>query len=1177
MAEPTEIFKAAKQGLDVFLDGDDAAFYAKPEWTPEQMVQRGLVDDAGNATSKGVLFTDLQDAGIFGQDGTLTPRGAAYAMPADQALQFENLEAFKIRKQGGVDDEDASFGQMVGAVGEFVGDAAKGLGRRMWEESKIGTPWENEDALIASGAAIADGSINATKSLFGGMLPMGVAWVDKLTSDDADADEQLWIARQDFARQQREQQTAAVGQALEDTGLVANVVSDVARAKEVLPKDEYDRIVKEGNALGQFVDPTVMIPMGVAAKAGKASVVSRAALKADRVLADVAKLDAKIAARGVELAATQRAATTAGNASTLAGKMSDELATRFAATGDQVAMQRTRQASEIAARTTAAAAQQSERAAGLAGELSELTARRQSLATRLPESAAGAVAKAIEIGRNAPAAPVRMFAAASDAVGDSLIKIDDVLSGVSQAYGGEAARKVFQWASRGGAVAGLAAGGPTGLAAGIGAAGAIRAATKTGPIFKQSARFAEIVGKEMTRARGQVPYWQRVANYPDLSPAHRGLARMMDTATMGGAATGAIRRATKGFSAAYPIDLAFEVLADGGDPNANTFKRAAAESLVLGGSSGMLGGMFQGTKARHRQLALGDELNFKQDITDPGQREVYNSLPPGVRRSLATYSASNPQLRFRFTEDGPSSLSGNVATINTRSDNPMRPLIAHEVMHHVVIRNQMEDGVSAMLIGDGESGGLLRSNDGSLDPSFKDFWDTYNARLAAIGEEPVTMQQAALEYYVDAASDQVAGMAESGELGSMAGRTDARRAISGIVSATFSKIPIIRDLHFKMGGLLDGENRFVQGNGLLSDGLRDLPEARRMTRELLKRSAGRSQGLFEAVGASRKNDGGAAIPVRKEDKVLLEKIGVSAFERETGPDGRERNRLDPNGEPIPLSKETEMKRENIGKVILEAVRKKKDASGRFLPGELDIDDEGNITGSHLGEDSIRSIREQGILNAEQLRILRNVNGALKNFDGSRFVVINHPATKKDKKGRVRYDSLAPTLREVVPVKMEITQKGNLLVGLMSVTQLHANIEARLESKHGRRLYQGNREALMNDVGEVMKIHREGGRTDAYFDEKYGAIKGPEYKNFILTIFGLMNKDQANLNPVFAEDGVGYKDNVYKTYRIDRISQATRMDGNTHIPMPFVYDSVRANLMPNGLPTLDAQGNPTTQP
>jgi len=65
------------------------------------------------------------------------------------------------------------------------------------------------------------------------------------------------------------------------------------------------------------------------------------------------------------------------------------------------------------------------------------------------------------------------------------------------------------------------------------------------------------------------------------------------------------------------------------------------------------------------------------------------------------------------------------------------------------------------------------------------------------------------------------------------------------------------------------------------------------------------------------------------------------------------------------------------------------------------------------------------------------------------------------------------------------------------------------------------------------------------------------------------------NPLFEADNISKKsnDHVYRTYRLDRISQATRMTGSTHIPMPFVYDSVKMNLMPNGLPTLDAQGIP----
>ena len=114
---------------------------------------------------------------------------------------------------------------------------------------------------------------------------------------------------------------------------------------------------------------------------------------------------------------------------------------------------------------------------------------------------------------------------------------------------------------------------------------------------------------------------------------------------------------------------------------------------------------------------------------------------------------------------------------------------------------------------------------------------------------------------------------------------------------------------------------------------------------------------------------------------------------------------------------------------------------------------------------------------------------------------------------------------------------------------------------------------MVDVGRVMELHNKGQRTDSYFDEQYGAAKSQKYKNFVNSVFGLISKKQGEANPIFSEENLRSGNGVYKTYRADRISQATKMTGDKY---PFQYDFVVQNMMPNGLPTLDDQGRPVAQ-
>lgn len=1151
--EPEEINRAEKQALDLFLGGDSQTWQTPAE-TPEDFMARGLVDENGAATQRGELFLQLRDRGLIQPNGQFTERGLAYGMSLDDSLSPDNLWAYKVRSRDGVDASDATFGEMVGSVGEFVWDAAAGLGKRLSEEAKIGTKWENQDKLNLSGIGIAEGSIKATKELIG-MSENAAAWVGLGMGDalgmEEEADAQMWKARQNLARTRKQNQDAKVGSLVEDIGIVSNATEMAAQAKLNLPPEEYAALKKQSEAFGQFLDPTILLPAGVAAKTGKVGIISRAGIKADATLAKVAAMDARIAAAGLEASAAEAASITSRNASQLATKLGNTLA------GDRAIT-----AQGIAARTAADAEKFTTAASTLAEEVSQLTAQRQTLATRIPENIAAITQSTIQAGQAARSIPVKTMGYALEKTGDGLIYLNEGLKELAEKSGVGAAYTAIRRAAP---IGGFAVGGFPGVAA-------VEGALASGTAVRNYGRFSQIVGKELSKARGQVPFWQRVGNNANLSPVHRGIARLMDTASMGNALPNAVRSGAKGIFAAYPIDLAFEFLAEGGDPNADTFKRAFAQSLVIGGSSAMLGGMFAGTKERHKQLALGDELNFRQDLT-PDQKPLFEMLPVGVKRAVATYAASHPQLKFEFTDGVNSSFNSttNTATIGLKSTNPMRALIAHEVLHHTIIRNQMEDSITALLLGDMESGGILRSNDGKLSADFQNFWDEYNRRRTNAGESTVGIKEAALEYYIEASADHVAGIAESGELGSMTGRTSLGRIIRAFTAATVAKVPIIKDLHFNSGGLVEPNGVMVMGNGLLANGIYENPQIKAMTRQMLATSAGRSQGNFKVTG--RDSEGGIVLPTPDKNDPLVDKM-IAAYETEEV-NGQTRVKRDKEGNPIPVSKPLLDARANLGNVIKEALEaeRKESNRGNALPDDakLDATDDGSIVLNGMSDKTLAYIRKKGILNSEQMRILREINRAVREFDGSNYFFINHPATDFRKK----YKPISATLRDAVPLDIRITKQGNLLVSLMSVTKLKENIDTRINTKRGKELYQGDAEALKTDLGAMMEHHNKGdGLSESYFKTKYMG-RWMSYMDFCNSVFGLMTPSQKTgvskdgttwrANPLFELDKVGYKDNVFRTYRIDRISQATKATGSESVKMPFIYGSVKMNLMPNGIP------------
>jgi hypothetical protein len=1177
MASPRETNLAVKRGLDALIGDPNkgtskAHIFAAPIETADDLLGRGLIDDAGTATPEGVLFTQLKKLGMFDEGGALTPKGQAYSLSYEKVVSGgdDTLDAYRMRMEDGIDKPPVPMSDSIGVVKDLAWDFVTGVGERAGYSLQLAFNY-NDDKRAAElntkidtlDSAIIDGALKANFDL-AGMMGVANAHVLGLAWDMAGADEvsqtRIWRAYQNRDKIFFDNQAAKIGETLEDFSWVTGEVERQAQNKEILGKQEFDRLGKKGGAIGEFSDITVAVPGVAAFKAGSTvSKFTRLGVKADNILARGAIAEARIAEAALEQAALSRSATTAGTAAKTAQRMADDFAARFEATGDQILGQRAKMAGEIATRNSTLAARSTAELAEVSANLEKLTAQRAMLGTRLAEGAAETVQKSIQLGRQSKALPFTAVAGVAETLGKAITRVDDGLRSVVSKFGAD---KAYGAVRAGIGFAGFTVGGIPGAAV-------ASTVLSSGKMLRSVGNFSRVVGKEMMKARGQIPFWQRVANRADISPVHRGLAHLMDTATLGGAVPGAVRRTARGVMAAYPLDLAFEFLADAGDINANTFKQAFAESLVIGGSSAAAGGAFLGSKERHRQLAIGDEMNFRADLADPVQKALFASIPNASRRAISTYAASNPQLNFNFTVQGSSFLSGNTATINLASKNPLKGLIGHEVMHHVVIRNQMEDGVIALLIGDGEAGGLLRSNDGTLDANFKQFWDEYQNRMGG----PVDINTAALEYYVDSAADHFSNMAESGELGALSGRTEARRMMGAFIDATLPRIPLARDLHMKMGGLQDMSGKMVMGSGLLSDGIRELPAAKALTKAMLGRSAGRSQGTFVPLGQGGRADGGVVIPVQKGDKAVLAKL-ISIFETEEV-NGQTRVKYDANGDPVMLNAGTDAARAKISVVLGEAMQSLRGQGKVPKPGELFINDQGGWEGNYLGEDVIRFLESRGILNKEQVRILKNLNAASRNFSGARFTVINHPATKKVGK-KVRYATLAPTLRDVVPVAVIPTKDGNLLVGLMSVTQLMQNIQTRGESKRGKKLYQGNKEQMLNDVSAVMEMHRQNQRTDAYFDEKYGADKGAEYKHFINTLFGLMSPSMRDVNPLFEADKVGYKDNVYKTYRVDRISQATKMTGDTHIPMPFNYDRAKLNLMPNGLPTLDQNGDPVVR-
>jgi hypothetical protein len=328
-----------------------------------------------------------------------------------------------------------------------------------------------------------------------------------------------------------------------------------------------------------------------------------------------------------------------------------------------------------------------------------------------------------------------------------------------------------------------------------------------------------------------------------------------------------------------------------------------------------------------------------------------------------------------------------------------------------------------------------------------------------------------------------------------------------------------------------------------------------MFRDMNRRSAGLVPGQFDPL-MSDKPDSGAPILLNPADGIDAELLHPLVQVDDAN------KPIMKDGKPVALDRATELSRALAGLTAKEVLQRKRDENYAPEKGEAHIDDEGQFQPGWLSNDVLTEMFAKNKYNPEQKRIIREMNKLIRKGAGDRVVMINFPATTRNKAGKVVYKPQGATLRDTVPVAVTISKDGNLLFGLMSVTKLHENIQKRSQDRRGKKLYGGNVDLILRDTQAMMDYHKQGVDSIEFFKQKYGAVEADERKKFINTMFGLLNqKEQAVLNPILLEDGVKSRDNVYRTYRADRVSKAVAMSPDEYPAMPFSYEATSQVRMP----------------
>jgi hypothetical protein len=1157
----------------------------------EDLVARGYATPDGQVTENGQMALSLKKVGALNDDYTLNNTGKALMASRGDLLKEENIDLYIESKKLNLDEqEDIGLWDGIKQLASDVGKGAKTIGELALLDASSGgtfTPEQQAERRIKAEEIVKDMAISTTTIGKGLVTAEDKLWA-KAFNEGVMQDYQVAYLDQKFDRDMADMEKVNTSEVADELAKVIGVKTQFAegrkQAEVTLGDEETQRAIEEGRKAGlalSIVNPLAPeaiaagVGFGVARKglAQAFKPISRKLLESEAKAARALEASQRVTGLNSHLAQTNYLAQKAEQEALFAERQAD----KYSRLG---LPERANASRKLADNLRTKGLDAGARVQGLTDEI----ARASDEAAKLAQDAAVAdkIKFVTQRARELPGLPIQAIGGLVEGAGMAMIGIDKGLSALASKIGAD---KAWNAMNRISSLSGL---GGAGAAMGLGPAAfvpaAIRTAWSTAPFLKGAGHFVRMIGKETANARSQIPFWQRVANYETLGAVPRSIAHLMDTSTLGSRVTGFAGDVTKGMAAAYPVDLAFQWISEGGEMDMNTLKQAAAETVVFGGTGAALGGITAGSQERIKKLQRGDAINFYRNLKDGSQRVAFNALNDGMKRSIGTYSASFPNLNIRFTDQGGGAFdpASNTAFINPMARNPLKPLLAHEINHYILVRNQMEGGIAAALVGDGvQTGGLLRGKDGKLDENFQAFKEEYTRRLEAqhnrrinekiaAGDKLTTKERTfiaptdndiAIEYFVDSMADDMMGMVETGELGKQAGRMLVTRKMQSFGNAILQQAPIIKDFFYKLGGATDKSGRAVYGNGLLAEGIREIPEMKKLFRKMISESAGRPMHVAKVTKGESE---GHNIPIMGKDDPILDEM-TSMFESdENGVPLR-----DKNGNRIPLSDATEQLRATSGLMLMEDQQNRINRGETLEPGELRFNPEENAwTGEYLTDRQIQLLRASGRFNKAQIKQLEMLNGAAKENTGRRFLVFNQPATKKRKGKRVAYDTLGVSMREIVPYGIKITKDGNLLVRLMSVQQLHANAFEKAASKRGQALYKGNAEQILNDVNQVIENHGRNEPTDAYFKSRYGN-EWEVRKNFINTVFGNVGKGQKDINPLLAAEKA--KNAVVKTYRIDRINKATELEGRTNLP--YQNHLVKVNFMPEGEPILDENGEP----
>jgi hypothetical protein len=1079
----------------------------RPISSIQDMISLGLAQDEKTLTPEGRRYKALVDKGFVNRDGSMTTKGEAFTASlndltdpsayldggmSDDAIDPKKAELYAIRKKSGIDAEPTrtwteafkEFGAGVASIAKGVGDMANPIG----EISESATLREAYDKQTAKSAEIVD-SILETAVTSGARL---TRFIDKQRLDAAVSMGNIPREQADELNKKRDYKLALIERSQKDMDAV-ETASIIGTGEQVLQaqesaKSQYVAELGEEQGLKKYEEDINNVRAAASLPAdvpGIAVGLATAGLGAGVNIIRTAR-KANQAKKGIEIVNYGRELNTA-RTSVLANaaKLSDETATVSGQLDDALRIGATEKATELTKR------------------LDDLTTQSQAVQTRLGIIDDGIqnvskTANQLEIGLDtAKTAGDAVRAVASGATKGLSNGAEKLGNGVAAVNGflKKVERSVLRYRIPSLIATGLAIPFHQAIGVYMGARVGLMAAV---PTLRRMSKFGNAVSEELLERSSSTPFFRRLAANESVGGIGRAVATLGDYSTplVRGFASMA-----KGTAQAAPATLSYNAINSQGIDE-NTLKYAARDALVFGSLGRVIGG-----KKDMEQVNIDQMSNYRNKL-DADQVAVFDGVRDrDFRYALSNIDAAYPgSFKWEINTTGNNKFDpvSNKAVVNINDKvGFLKEIAMHEAGHMIQHVWQKDSAIVARMLGDDTQPGLVRNPDGTLDPEFKAWADEYNNLREQNDMTPAALDELAVEYYTDQGVRTLLEDTLKGNLYKESRKTPLRRAVEGSFRTLFNATPIVKNLHFKMGGATDAGGRMVMGTGLLADGFRELPEVKAMVRQMYRETAGKPKAARVQNVVDVKSDN----PKHYQATSVLDQVNKQIVER---------------GEKLP--------------------------NGVLIP-----DKNGNGEGI-LTDDHLKALEEAGVIDNGEFGKALLLQSEIEVPTKHGTLLVNKPIEQ----GRSeQFGGL--TENYVVPTKW-VLKKGRLYLEAMDLRQLDRNVDRAVKNKIAKELNL-TRKKIYEDIEKSVEIQNKGQSTDAYY-ESVDPKNWQRRKNFINSVLGQQTTRQLGINPMMKDVSPDLVTGIYRTFAFDRLQSAIKTTGDVVIPFgPTSYYSLRDNLMP----------------